>query len=246
MSVFTSLHIANVSLIPAVQRSVAASETYLLMTREIYQTSVMEPLLVALPVLAHVGSGVALRVLRHRQNVKRYGGATPAMYALHRSRPDVQTGGGAMHLWPALSYISASGYALTGFYAAHVLMNRVLPLAVEGSSSDIGLAYVAHGFARHPVVAGIAYWGLVVVGSGHMVWGMARWLGLAPATRSWKNAVVDRATKRQRRRRWLSVHGVVGGVVAAWAVGGLAVVARGGLQDGWVGKVYDDLLARVF
>lgn len=246
MSVFTSLHLANVSLIPAVQRSVAASETYLLMTREIYQTSITEPLLVALPVIAHIGSGVALRVLRYRQNVQRYGGATPATYALHRSRPNVQAGGGAMHLWPPLSYISASGYAFSVFYAAHAFMNRALPLAVEGGSSDIGLAYVAHGFARHPVVAHLAYWGLLVVGSGHMVWGMAKWLGLAPATKSWKNAVVDRATKRQRRRKWLSVHGLVGAVVAAWAVGGMGVVARGGLQDGWVGKVYDELFAKVF
>ncbi len=244
MSVFTSLHLANVSLIPAVQRAVPSSETYLLMTREIYQTALTEPLLVALPVLAHVGAGVGLRLLRRRQNMRRYGGATPAMYALHAQR----AGGAALSLWPPLSYISASGYALSVFYAAHVFANRVLPLAVEGDSANIGLAYVAHGFARHPVVAGAAYGGLIALGMGHMVWGMARWWGAAPSTRGWLGssaAAVDKATKRTRRNRWLQVHGVAVLAAAAWAVGGLAVVARGGLQDGWVGKVYDDMLARV-
>ena len=243
MSVFTSLHLANVSLIPAIQRSVPSSETYLLMTREIYQTTLAEPLLVALPVLAHVGAGIALRLLRRQQNMRRYGGATPAMYALHRS----QTGAAAMTLWPSLSYISLSGYAFTVFYAAHACVNRVLPLAVDGDSSNVGLAYVAHGFARHPVVASVAYAGLIVVGMGHMVWGMAKWWGAAPSTKVWQSSsvVVDKKTKRRRRDRWLQVQGVVLLAAAAWAVGGLAVVARGGLQDGWVGKVYDDMLARI-
>ncbi|TQV90761.1 N2,N2-dimethylguanosine tRNA methyltransferase [Cordyceps javanica] len=246
MSIFTSLHLANVSLIPAVQRSVPSSETYLLMTREIYQTALTEPLLVTLPVLAHVGAGIGLRLLRRRENMRRYGGATPAMYALHRSQTE-RRGAAAMSLWPPLSYISASGYAFSVFYAAHAFMNRVLPLAVEGDSSNIGLAYVAHGFARHPVVAGVAYTGLIVAGMGHMVWGMAKWWGYAPSTRGWLSSavVVDKKTKRQRRSRWLSVHGAVLFAAAAWAVGGIAVVARGGLQDGWVGKVYDDMFSRV-
>ncbi|KND92482.1 hypothetical protein TOPH_02732, partial [Tolypocladium ophioglossoides CBS 100239] len=253
MSIFTSLHLANVSLIPAVTRSVAGSETYLLMTREIYQTSVAEPLLVALPVLAHVGSGVALRLLRRWQNMKRYGGGTPGMYALHRllrggDAKSGSRGGSGVRLWPPLSYISISGYVFTIFYSAHAFVNRVLPLAVEGDSSNIGLAYVAHGFARHPVAARVAYAGLIAVGCGHMVWGMAKWLGAAPSTRGWRgkeSVVVDRRTKRQRRRKCLSVHGVALAVAAAWAVGGLGTVARGGPAAGWVAKVYDDLFARV-
>ncbi|PNY26299.1 Uncharacterized protein TCAP_03774 [Tolypocladium capitatum] len=251
MSIFTSLHLANVSLIPAVTRSVAGSETYLLMTREIYQTPVAEPLLVALPVLAHVGSGVALRLLRRWQNMKRYGGGTPGVYALRRllRGGDAKSGfKGSGGVWPPLSYISMSGYAFTVFYSAHVLVNRVLPLAVEGDSSNIGLAYVAHGFARHPVAARIAYAGLIGVGCGHMVWGMAKWLGAAPSTRGWRgkeSVAVDKWTKRQRRRKWLSIHGVALVVAAAWAVGGLGTVARGGPAEGWVAKVYDDLFARV-
>lgn len=248
MAVFTSLHLANVSLIPAITRSVAGSETYLLMTREIYQTSITEPLLVALPVVAHVGSGVALRLLRRWQNMKRYGGSTPGLHALQKLRHEQNRG--TSSLWPPLSYISISGYVFAVFYGAHVVMNRALPLAVEGDSSNIGLAYVAHGFARHPVVAGCAYVGLIAAASGHMVWGAARWLGWAPSTRSWFGGEgpagpLDKSTKRQRRKRWFALQGAVVGTVALWAVGGMGVVSRGGLADGWVGKLYDGMFARV-
>ena len=212
------------------------------MTREIYQTRLTEPLLVALPVVAHVASGVALRLLRRWQNMRRYGGATPGMYALQRMRDADKTG--PRHIWPALSYISVSGYAFSIFYGAHVFMNRVLPLLV-GDSADVGLAYVAHGFARHAWLARTAYVGLIATGCGHMVWGMGKWLGVAPSTASWKDAVVERKVKRERRRKWMIVHGVTVAAAALWAVGGLGVVGSGGLADGWVAGVYDGLFARL-
>ncbi|KAK7213247.1 hypothetical protein V2G26_020425 [Clonostachys chloroleuca] len=243
MSLFTTLHISNVSLIPAATRSVDASETYLLMTREIYQTSISEPLLVILPFVAHVGSGVALRLLRRAQNVRRYGGA--GLWAGQGSH------GHTASPWPEMSYISISGYAFTIFYSGHVLMNRLLPLAVEGDSSNVGLAYIAHGFAKHPVVSWLAYIGLIGIGAGHMVWGTAKWLGIAPSTRGWLkprnktvSVVVDRKTRRQRRRRWLGVQGTAVVVAALWAVGGLGVVARGGPTSGWLGALYDNLYAK--
>ncbi|KAI9163715.1 hypothetical protein HJFPF1_05337 [Paramyrothecium foliicola] len=250
-SVFASLHLANVSLIPAFTRSVPGSETYLLMTREIYQTSVTEPLLISLPVLAHVGSGIALRLLRRQQNLRRYGGATPSVFARRSAHGDDEgrtLARNSWSPWPPLSYISASGYAFSVFYASHFVVNRVLPRLVDGDSSNIGLAYVAHGFAKHPLVSWPAYIGLLAIGSSHMVWGAAKWLGIAPSTRGWQggdNVVLDKKTRKQRRRKWLSVHGVAAVVTALWAVGGLGVVARGGAADGWVGKLYDDLFARI-
>ncbi|KAH7126200.1 hypothetical protein EDB81DRAFT_205720 [Dactylonectria macrodidyma] len=231
MGFFTSLHLANVSLIPAITRSVAGSENYLLMTREVYQTSLTEPILVALPVIAHVGSGIALRLLRRSQNLKKYGGAMP----------------GTASPWPPLSYISMSGYAFTFFYAAHVFANRVLPLQVEGDSSNIGLAYVAHCFGRHPALSQVAYIGLLTVGCSHMIWGQAKWLGIAPSTKEvqrTRNVVVEKR-KKYRRRSWAGLHGISAAFVALWAAGGLLVVARGGLTGGWVGKVYDDMFETI-
>lgn len=243
MSIFTSLHLCNVSLIPAVTRSVPASESYLLMTREIYQTTLSEPLLVALPVVAHVGSGIALRLVRWQQNRKRYGRSASSMYALHKSRAASH-----VRIWPRLSYISMSGYAFSVFYSAHVFMNRILPLVADGDSSNIGLAYVAHGFARHPIIARAAYLGLIGLGSGHMIWGMAKWLGYAPSTEGLttnEKLLEDNKSRKQRKRRWLTLHGIVVATIAAWGIGGLGVVARGGLQEGWVGAVYDELFSRV-
>ncbi|KAG5938243.1 hypothetical protein E4U53_008044 [Claviceps sorghi] len=252
MGIFTGLHLANVSLIPAMTRTVPSSETFLLMAREIYQTPLAEPIVVFLPVLAHVGAGVALRLLRRWQNMKRYGGRTPGLHALEQLRESLAgeaRGGGAVRLWPRLSWIAISGYALTACYGAHVFVNRALPLLVEGDGSDIGLAYVAHGFARHPLASWVGYLALLGTAGGHMVWGMAKWLGLAPSTNSWMGErgviAADKRTRRARRREWLGVHGVGVGFAVLWAVGGLGVVARGGLAEGWVGKVYDALFEHV-
>jgi len=243
------VHLATTSLIPLATRSVPASESYLLLAREIYQTRLSEPLLVGLPLAAHVASGLALRLLRRGQNLRRYGGATPGVRALHAARA-----GPAWSPWPPVSWISAAGYGLAVLVGAHVFVNRGLPLAVEGDSADIGLAYVAHGFARHGAAGALAwaaYLGLVGLGAGHMVWGWAKWLGLAQRAawngdgRSWQGAV-DKAARRRRRRFWFGIHGAAATLALLWAAGGLGIVARGGRAPGWVGKVYDGLYDKVW
>jgi len=241
-SVFASLHLATTSLIPLIARSVPASESYLLLAREIYQTPLSEPLLVGLPVLAHVGSGIALRFVRRAQNIRRYGSAEHHHHV--RSNSNARTS------WPQVSYISLVGYGFTVAYAAHVFVNRGLPLSVEGDSANIGLAYVAHGFVRHPVTSWAAYGALLGLGCGHMVWGWAKWFGLAQGA-GWKvewltgNSTVDRQTKRKRRRRLAAINAVALGVTMLWAAGGLGVVARGGETLGWVGRLYDGLFDRI-
>lgn len=252
-AIFATIHLANTSLIPLIVQSVPASETYLLQAREIYQTPTTEPLLVGLPIIAHVLSGVAVRLLRRSQNLKRYGGSTPGLPALRHMptsaasllKPSTSS---QVRTWPSFGYISASGYAFAVLLWAHVGMNRMLPLKVEGDSSNIGLAYVGHGFVRHGAVAWVAFGGLIVVGCGHMVWGAAKWLGVATTTAPWTSsgsAVVDRSTRRRRRRAWWATHAVAAGLAGLWAAGGLGVVARGGLTEGWVGKLYDGIFAHI-
>ncbi|CAK7235424.1 hypothetical protein SCUCBS95973_009265 [Sporothrix curviconia] len=225
-TIFSSVHLATTSLIPLATRSVPASESYLLLAREIYQTRVSEPLLVFVPILAHVAAGVGLRFVRQSQNRRRYGG----------SRHGKST-------WPSLSWIAASGYVFAVTLAAHVAVNRLLPMAVQGDSSDIGLAYIAHGFARHPLLAWLSYGTFLSAASGHMVWGWARWLGVAQRA-AWMGPSTTLETKqvqKRRRRLWLAVQGGVLLSFCAWVSGGLGVVARGGPVQGWVAKVYDEL-----
>ncbi|KAK4170524.1 hypothetical protein QBC43DRAFT_374773 [Cladorrhinum sp. PSN259] len=242
---FASLHLATTSIIPLVARSVPSSESYLLLAREIYQTPLSEPLLVGLPIIAHVGSGIALRLLRRAHNLRRYGRV--GQQSPNGKKNKSALGGGG---WPSFSWIAASGYGLAAAVGAHVAMNRGLPLFVEGDSSNIGLAFVAHGFARHPVISWVSYAALLGLGCGHMVWGWAKFVGAAQGA-GWQlerhtgNVVVDTQTRKQRRRRLLIINGVSAMAVVVWATGGLGIVARGGETLGWVGKLYDGLYAKV-
>ncbi|KAI1815614.1 hypothetical protein GGS20DRAFT_320803 [Poronia punctata] len=232
---FAGLHLTNTSLIPMIYRSVPYSEPFFLLTRELYQTRFTEPLLVGLPVLAHVASGVAIRLIRRHQNKRRYYGD---------SKPPSSWTSSSARIWPAFNNVAASGYVFTAVLSAHVAMNRLLPLVIDGDSSNIGLGYVAHGFARHPASAWASYILLLSVGAGHMVWGMAKWLELAPPA-NWKKITFDKAMRKQRRRAWWTVNATAASLAALWAVGGLGVVARGGLAYGWLATVYDRIYAVV-
>lgn len=285
-TIFTSVHLVTTSLVPLATRSVSASESYLLLSREIYQTRVSEPLLVIVPIVVHVAAGIGLRLVRRYQNLRRYGGATPGLWPTgssnqvgerkrsvpegDRERParpwsrKLQSWWHRSRLhsgWPSLSIISASGYAFFLALASHIVVNRLLPLAVEGDSADIGLAYVAHGFARRPVVTWLSYSAFLGLASGHMVWGWSRWLHMAQKA-SWGgstllssrtdggrptgNVVADKAARKRRRRTWLAIQTGTVVIFAAWASGGLGIVARGGKMQGWVGTVYDGLFEKVW
>ncbi|KAK8023694.1 hypothetical protein PG993_011760 [Apiospora rasikravindrae] len=246
-ALFAGMHVANTSIFPLVYRSVPYSEPFLLMAREVYQTRFSEPLLVALPILAHITSGVAIRLIRRSHNLQRYGGATPGMYALHRSKTSNSTSSSSSsnsNGWPMLSYTAISGYVLAPVLASHIFMNRVLPLMVEGDSSNIGLQYVAHGFARHGPPSWVAYGALITIGVGHMVWGGAKWMGIAPPP-GWRRTTVDKQLRKTRSRYWWTINGVALAGIALWTAGGLGVVARWGATEGWLGKVYDSIYAQI-
>lgn len=221
------MHITNVSLIPLLTRSVPAAEPYLLLTRPYYQSFPLEPLLITLPIATHILSGLALRIHRRNLAIARYGASqhTPSeRFAQHIS------------VWPSVSRLSLSGYILTPLVLGHVFVNRLVPYIYEGGSSSVGLGFVSHGFAKHPWVAWAGYTALVVTATGHFVWGMARWQG-------W---VVDGAgTEKKAKRRWWTVNGVWVALAGTWMAGGIGVVGRGGRTDGWIGKGYDALYAKV-
>lgn len=127
--------------------------------------------------------------------------------------------------------------------AAHTLVNRWLPLWLEGGSSGVGLRYVAHGFAKHPLVANAGYGALVGVGVWHFVGGVARWLGV---TQEQVTEGGDYGVAK-RRRRGRVVNGVVAVVGGIWMAGGLGVVGRGGSGwgTGWEVRAWDEIYRRV-
>ena len=231
---FLAAHVTNTSLLPLLTQSVPAADTYLLLTRPYYQSPLLEPAVVGLPLALHVGAGLALRLHRRRQALRWYGGdETPGSGEGRRAaRRRVA--------WPRLSGTSALGWGLAPLLAGHVLVNRLVPLWEEGGSSGVGLAFVAHGFAKHPVVANAGYAALVGIGVAHFVRGWATWLGWDVPSAG-KGEPEERKRAWKRKRRWWEINGVIVLVAGAWMAGGLGIVGRGGTSIGWVGKGFDRL-----
>jgi len=185
----------------------------------------LEPLLVTIPITTHVLAGLALRIHRRNANLARYGAANLSIAKRIEKK---------LKVWPVVSWSSISGYILTPLVLGHALANRTLPWVYEGGSSGVGLGYVSHGFAKHPFIAWTGYAALVGVGVGHFVWGIARWQNWIPTGND----------KKAKRRRWI-INGITAAISLLWMAGGLGVVGRGGLSDGWVGKGYDELYSKI-
>jgi len=222
-TVFAAFHVANTSIIPLLTRSVPESNRYLLLTRPYYQSALTEPLVVALPLVAHITSGVALRFYRRHQALKKYGAET------HRDRKTIP--------WPTLSGTSALGYILIPLAGFHLWTTRVLPPYMHGDNSMISLSYISHGFALHPLASFGGFAALVGVGTWHFVWGWAKWLRLTPSS----VPAMDSQRHLIRKRRWYGVNTLSAFVTALWLAGSLGIVGRGGKTGGWVGREFDEL-----
>ncbi|KAK2810476.1 hypothetical protein FQN50_002965 [Emmonsiellopsis sp. PD_5] len=246
-TLFLALHLTNTSLIPLATQSVPASETFLLLTRPIYQSPTLEPLLLTLPILTHITSGLALRILRHRRRARLYGAETRAQ------RHDVNKS------WKFPSLQARLGYLLLPLLGAHVAVNRVVPVYVDGGSSGVGLGYVAHGMARAPWVMRMSYVGLVGLGVWHFVGGWAWWMGWRKAAEAPKklgkaagvnggflgSVKAGNEFLGRSRRVWWVVNGLAVVGTGLWLVGGLGVIGMGGLGSGWEAREWDKIYAEV-
>lgn len=221
---FATMHITNTSIIPLVTQSVPASEPYLLLTRPYYQSPAAEPLMVALPLWAHIISGVAIRVIRRNQNARRYGEA--------RSKENKAVF--FTKFWPKVSGTSKLGFVFTPLLLGHMIINRAIPKAKGG---NIGLEYVSHAFAKHPAISFAGFAALLGVGCFHITWGWARWLGWTP------DQSTELGTKRElsKKRRWYIINAVAATVTGLWTAGSFGVVARHGEAAGWIGRQYDEM-----
>lgn len=226
-SAFAVAHIANTSLIPLATGSVQASEGSLLLTRPYYQSwPIAEPFLIILPLAAHISSGLALRLYRRNVNARRYGAETRSEKKQYRDK-----------LWPAVSGISKLGFAAMPLLAGHVFVNRAVPLDFPGGSTNIGLSYVSHAFAKHPVVSFAGFAALISVTVFHTTWGWAKWLGFTPD----QSTAVGYERQMAKKRRWYVINAVAAATTALWMAGGFGIVGRGGEAGGWVGRMYDEM-----
>lgn len=228
-SIYLTMHYTNTAIIPLFTRSLEKSDSYLLLTRPYYQSFPLEPLLIFAPVLAHIISGVALRIIRRRVIAKRHGAET---YRERRKIP-----------WPKVSTTSALGFMLYPMFVAHVLVNRVTPKKVDGGSSSVGLKYFAYGVSRHSVLLNLGYAAMLCVASWHFVTGASKFLKLAP---EYIVGAGEDGRKSRRRRGWL-INGIAAIMAGVWIGGGLGVVARAGssIQQNWETKHWDQIYKAV-
>jgi hypothetical protein len=224
-ALYLTMHYTNTALIPLLTRNAVEADKYLLLTRPYYQSFPLEPLLIFAPIVTHVVSGVALRIYRRRINAMRHGAETRAD---RRTIP-----------WPKLSLTSAAGYILYPMFVAHVLMQRIIPQKVEGSSAGVGLRYFAHGVAHDPIIANAFYTVFVSVASYHFVSGAAKYLKLS------SEYVTEGGQSGAMRRKWTrrAVNGIAATVAALWIAGGLGVVGRAGKGVGWEASNWDKIYA---
>lgn len=234
-------------MIPLATQSVSSSETFLLLTRPIYQSPGFEHLLLTVPVLSHIASGLALRYIRQSRRARLYGAETREQRKELRKSvlPSVQ---------------ARLGYVLTPLLGVHVLVNRLVPIWVDGGSSGVGLGYVSHGFSKLPWLMGSYYIALVGAGVWHVVGGWAWWMGwrgaasgLAVKTRGqtsganggYLGSAAGSELMRQKKRRWWIINGLVIAGTGLWLAGGLGVIGEGGPGSGWEAKNWDMIYSQV-
>ncbi|KAF7593040.1 RNA methyltransferase tRNA(m5U54)methyltransferase [Aspergillus hancockii] len=98
-TLFFALHVANTSLFPLATRSVPDSEPYLLLTRPIYQSPGLEHVILTIPILIHVASGIVLRNIRSYRRARLYGAETRSQRHL-------------LNFWPRVSLQARLGSPL--------------------------------------------------------------------------------------------------------------------------------------
>jgi Protein of unknown function (DUF1691) len=259
-ALFVGLHLTNTSLIPLLTNSLSSSDTLLLLTRPYYQSTALEPVVILIPLATHILAGTALRAHRRSVYARRHGAESRA------ERRQVGR-------WPPMSAQSALGYLLLPLLAGHVLVNRAVPMWVEGGSSGVGLRYVAHGFGKHPIIATLGYTALVGIASWHFVGGMVTWLA-----GSWSSAnIIDKPGKETQRhgqedREWpvtktdiwyrnnnnhsykktrtRVINGTAAFLTTVWLLGGLGVVGMAGISgtdlgSTWEVRGWDEIYRRI-
>ena len=229
---YGAAHIVNTSIIPLITRSVSESERYVLLTRPYYQGIPAEPLLVIIPLWAHVISGVALRIVRRNLNAKRYGDL---------SSKEGKKSFLSSDFWPRVSGISKLGYPFLPLLIGHIFVNRAIPQQFAGGQSNVNLSYVSHAFAKHPIVSYAGFSALIGVGVWHITWGWAKWLGLTPEQTTASGG--DR--ELWKKRRWYIINGLAAAVTGLWMAGGFGVIGRAGPAPGYIGRMYDQMYHRI-
>ncbi|GAB1197281.1 hypothetical protein APSETT444_006574 [Aspergillus pseudonomiae] len=204
----------------------------------------LEHVILTVPILIHIASGITLRNLRSSRRARLYGAETRVQrYSLN--------------FWPRMSLQARLGYCFVPFLGAHVLVNRITPLIADGGSSGVGLGYVAHGIARNPVFWNVYYVTLAAVGMWHIVGGWGAWMGWRVTTaqkeRGYKKCSMEsylghtesEEQVKRKRKMWWIVNGVAALGATVWLAGALGIIGRGGQGSGWEASGWNEIYKQV-
>ncbi|GMF59153.1 unnamed protein product [[Candida] boidinii] len=164
---FVSLHLASVVVTPALT-DIDTAENVLTAVREVYQSPNTEWILVWGSMFAHVISGFVIRMIRNYNTRKNYGSKkykkkdskyTPTTTDEEKIEKDEDRGlGGLFSVLgfssrksyfaekTGLSPLALSGYILFPMVLMHAFSIRVLPLIIQGDSSNIDFGFISHLF----------------------------------------------------------------------------------------------------
>lgn len=209
---FLGVHSASSALSPLLFGVDSGNSSLLLARTYFYQaTPHTELLLIPASLALHITSGLALRLHRHFRQRARYGGRSPASVSMWR--------------WRNFSGVSRTGWIAVPFVAVHATLNRLVPLYVDGDSSQVTLEYLAYGFWQGrwaKWTSGAFYAGFVGLVSYHVVYGWANYLKV-----------------EERRRKLVGMAAV--GTAAVWLSGLARIVVESGKIGGYLGRHYEHL-----
>ena len=140
-SAFLAMHLAS----PVAAVFGVDANTVLLLTREYYQTSLLEPALVFGSLGVHLLSGAVRRLLLV-------------------GRPK----------WKALSWHSVAGFALVPIVGGHVYTHRLFPFRLGLSPSLLSYQYTSYILHNNPISSWVTYGLISVIMSYHGTSGLRR------------------------------------------------------------------------
>ncbi|KND03694.1 uncharacterized protein SPPG_01160 [Spizellomyces punctatus DAOM BR117] len=168
-STFSCLHLAG-HLSANIRFSLADSA--LIAFREYYQHPFIEPFLIGVSLVAHIGSSVARVYIRRAAKAQR----TSKKVVIEEKAQD---GGAAA--WPTmatalreLNWHRYTGYILTSFIGVHVWATRITPLKIFPDPSIVDMSWLTSTLRNVPFLFPPYYFALGTAGIYHTLYGVHR------------------------------------------------------------------------
>ncbi|KAF3988439.1 hypothetical protein FT663_03291 [Candidozyma haemuli var. vulneris] len=157
---FYGLHTASTVIVPGLGISQATCQDIFEMCRNVYMAPLLEPAMVNLTAVLHIGAGLALRLVRMVARRKKAQKRERDIIIKEEDRDDIGLGGigtifglGFKKSWissnfPSFTPLTFSGYVFTAALAYHYAKMKLGPVAIDGDSSLVTLSYVTHYFQQ--------------------------------------------------------------------------------------------------